>query len=165
MGEILYEYKHSPTHTHIYASLQTFIDTDAWHRPPFFWHSWTKLAQHLCTQGADSPARQIRVFSARRCIHVSFVCCSCLSGSGLLWWLSNPQALITRCCLSHGFLSACWQSQVWTRPKEVDATVHCSYCWLHRGKKIHLSLMDFLVIMFNICFCLLAHSKDSHFLI
>lgn len=32
------------------------------------------------------------------------------------------------------------------------------------GKKIHLSLMDFLVVMFSICFCLLAHSRDSHLL-
>lgn len=71
--------------------------------PPSFWHSWTQLAQHLFIWEPDSSAWQIRDFSARRCIRVSFVCCSCLSGSCLLRWLSNPQALITQSCLSHWY--------------------------------------------------------------
>lgn len=116
------------------------------------------------TCGADSSAWQIRDFSARRCIRVSFVCCSCLSGSCLLRWLSNPQALITQSCLSHWYESACRQSQVWTSPKEVDATARCSYCSDFTGGKnlstpLGWNSLDFLVVMLNSCFFLLAHSK------
>lgn len=96
----------------------------------FFWHSQPKLPLHLPTWGADSSARQIRDFSASV---FPCVCCFCLSGCGLLWWLSNPQALIiTWRCLSLTFGSACRQSQVWTRLSEVDAAVLHFYCWLHR---------------------------------
>lgn len=129
----------------------------------FFWHSQPKLALHLPTWGADSSAWQIRDFSASV---FPCVCCFCLSGCGLLWWLSNPQALIiTWRCLSLTFGSACRQSQVWTRLSEVDAAVLHFYCWLHRrggglgGGVVLLSRMDFLVHMSNICSCLLKHSK------
>lgn len=109
----------------------------------FFLYSWTKLAQHLSVWGADSSAWQIRAFPARRCLRVLFVCCSCLSRSCLLRWLSNPQALITQSCLSHWYGSACRQSQVWTRPKEVDTTVGCSYCSDFTEKKIGRNSLDF----------------------
>lgn len=124
---------HTHKHTHISffsKHSQTLLHNVS--PSPFFylfiWYSWIELAQRHSTRGADSSAWQIRDFSARRCVRVPFVCCFCLSGSCLLRWWSNPQALITQSCLSRWYGSACWQSQVWTRPKEVDATALVSYC-------------------------------------
>lgn len=139
------EYKYSPTSTHAHTHFFSFLKNihRRWYiMSSFFFllYSWTELAQHLSRCEADSSAWQIRDFSARRCIRVSFVCCSCLSGSCLPRWLSNPQALITQSCLSHWYGSACWQSQVWTRPKEVDATARRCYCSDFTGwKSVHPS--------------------------
>lgn len=166
VGEFLHEYiKRVHTHAHTHFSLSPNIHRHWNTTSPsifsfFFWYSWTKLAQHLSVWGADSSAWQIRAFPARRCIRVLFVCCFCLSRSCLLRWLSNPQALITQSCLSHWYGSACRQSQVWTRPKEVDTTVGCSYCSDFTEKKKSDGIVwIFHVVLLNICSDLLAHSK------
>lgn len=113
------------------------------------------LAQHLTWWGADSSGWQIRDPSARKFIRVSSVCCSCLSGSCLLRWLSNPQALLTQSCVSH-----------WYRSEQVQRRWMPLLCFvkLPQGEEnvstpVVWNCLDIPVVMWNISFCTLTNSK------